>query len=194
MWQILTFCKLAELGTTNQLSCCALRPNSFMFWIVHGGGAAVSVVFLSVKYMTYTPCLFTNWTILNEGVSLVISSVRLSPPCSSSALKTKKDTQLWRHFPTMHGDARELHEAGSVTRLWESCLHLYSLFSFSSLLLVGVVFEWETRYNVHWLKFLEQQFAGVRNLQRRDVVWWLTVMTPWKKKRQILNCITLLLS
>ena len=41
-------------------------------------------------------------------------------------------TQLWRHIPTMHGDARELHEAGSVTRLWESCLHLYSLFSFSS--------------------------------------------------------------
>lgn len=107
----------------------------------------------------------------------------------------------WRQRRTHNCDAtfpqctgmRELHEAGSVTRLWESCLHLYSLFSSLSLLLVGVVFEWETRYNVHWLKFLEQQFAGVRNLQRRDVVWWLTVMTPWKKK-QIFNCITLLLS
>lgn len=98
--------QISRTRTTNQLSCCALRPNSFMFWIVHGGGAAVSVVFLSVKYMTYTPCLFTNWTILNEGVSLVISSVRLSPPRSSSALKTRKDTTVTPHSHNARGCER----------------------------------------------------------------------------------------
>jgi hypothetical protein len=43
---------------------------------------------------------------------------------------------------------------------------------------VAVSFERQSRYDVHRHEFLEQQFAGVRNLEGRNILGRLTVLAP----------------
>ena len=48
-------------------------------------------------------------------------------------------------------------------------LHLHPLFGVS-ILVAGNLFQRQPWHNVHRLKLLEEQLAGVRNLERRDVL------------------------